>query len=299
MRIANQSIYNAITLRLAKSTEELYKANQVASSGKKINNLSDDPVALVQVLSVRSSISNMDQLNRNITAGRNWLDAGETALESVKELITDAKVLGLQMVNGTMSESERMDAADQVEGILDQVVSLANTTVNGQYIFAGTETDQKPFEIGADASGDPIVVYSGNDDPFTIKIGKDADVQVGHDGETVFGNDASGILRTLIDLKGSLETNDTAGIEQTLTTLDTDYNHVINTVSEIGAKGLRLDTKEKIIGDLKFSYQERKSSLEDADIIEAISNLNAKQTAYEAALASSSKVMRMTLLDYL
>ena len=300
MRIANQSIFNAATLQLSTTLEGLYKANQAVSSGKRINTLSDDPVALVQTLSLRSSLSNMDQLERNISTAKNWLDGGETALDSVKGLITDAKTLAIQMANGTMGDSERKDAAAQVEGMLEQVVSLANTTVNGQYIFAGTKTDTKPFEIQVDAGGNPTgVSYSGNADPFAVNVGKDINEQVGHDGEAIFGDSSSGIFKTLIDLKGYLETNNVNGIEQSMGNLDSDLNQIINTVSGIGAKGAGLDIKEKIMSDLKFSYTERKSSLEDADMIQAISDLNSKQTAYQAALASSAKVTQMSLLNYL
>jgi flagellar hook-associated protein 3 FlgL len=300
MRIANQNIFDAVRQRLSKTNDELYKATQVVSSGKRINTLSDDPVALVQTLSIRSSLSNMEQLGRNIATGRTWLNAGETTLESVKELIVDAKVLGIQMVNGTMGDSERLGAAKQVEGILEHMVSLANTTVNGQYLFSGTATDRKPFQIEFDGEGNPIgVPYSGNADPFTVKIGQEIHVPVGHNGEEVFGNSLSGIFKTLIDLKGHLETNDMDGLQQSIANLDRDHLHMVDTVSLIGAREMRLDIKGKIMGDLAFSYKEKRSNLEDADIIEAISTLRAKETAYEAALASSAKIMKMNLLDYI
>jgi flagellar hook-associated protein 3 FlgL len=295
MRIANQSIYDGITARLITTSDALQKANEIVSSGKRINHLSDDPVGLVQVLGLRSALSNMSQIQRNIGTGRTWLNGGETALESVKELISDAKVLGLQMANGTVSAAEREGAAEQVNGILEQIVSLANTQVNGQYVFSGTKTDVKPFEISYTAEDPTGVDYLGNGNPFTIEIGKDMDVPVGHDGEAVFGD----VFQNLIDLRDALKNNDVDGISRSIPKLDVDFGRVINTVSEIGAREVRLDVKEKIIADLNLSYEERKSELEDADMLEAISELRATETAYEAALSSSAQVMRMSLLDYL
>jgi flagellar hook-associated protein 3 len=418
MRVTTQGTFDAIKNQLTQTAEDLAKANAVVSSGKRISKLSDDPIGVVQVLSLKESLSNMDQLSRNISTAQNWLNVGETALGSVKTTITDMKTLCVQMANGTMDASDRSNAAAQVEGALEQVVSLANTQVNGQYLFAGTNTAIQPFEIQKDANGNPTgVAYSGNDASFNVKIGKNTSVQVGQSGQAVFGdqkltidgtdnkidfqedpgtgfgaeltatipsgsytpdqlagaigaamttasgngvaytvtydadtkeftikngsgsvdtkilwssgtnagtNPASdlgfdtasdttiaagssdtgvstqwGIFKTLIDLKGYLENNDVAGIQQSMTALDADLDQVSSAVSGIGAKGVQLDTKNTILQNMQVSYQTRQSSLEDADMISAVSDVTLKQTAYQAALASSAKVMQVSLLDYL
>jgi len=301
MRVTNQSTYEAIKYHLAQRADDLVKANEIVASGKRINKLSDDPVGLVQVLSLRESLSNIEQMGRNVSTARSWLDGGETALGSVKELVTDMKTLAIQMANGTLGASERAGAAAQVEDALEEIVSLANTQVNGQYVFAGTKTDTKPFEIVRDGSGNPTgVTYSGNNTPFTVKIGKNTTLEAGHDGEAVFGDGSTGgIFKTLIDFKNSLEANNVTGIEQAMDDLDTGLDHMISTTSAIGTKGVRLDVKQKVLEDLKLTYTERRSQLEDADILEALSDVKTRETAYQAALASSAKVMRMSLVDYL
>jgi flagellar hook-associated protein 3 len=416
MRVAFNTLYDSTRYRLGQLTGDLNKANQVVVTGKRINTLSDDPVGLSQVLKIKSNLSNLNQLQRNIDTGRTWLDAGETALDSVKGLISDAKILSLAMSNDTVSASDRADAAGQIDGILDQILELANSRVNGQYIFSGTKTDIKPFEFD-DPENPTEVDYFGNENPFSIKIGKDATVEAGHTGDvflesciavdetnnkidfsedagvteltaTINGgnytadqladeiesamerasaenafpaagvdygvsydpststfsigrtdsgqldllwqsgthagtsagpdiglgesgddtgssvyNGVSGvqwsIFNTLIDLKSYLQSNDWDGIQRTLTRLDTHFNHMVTSVSEIGSKGTRLDMKENIIADLNLSYETNRSKLEDADILEAISDLNAKELAYQAALASSARVMQLSLVDYL
>jgi len=418
MRVANRTVYDTITFNLGNITEQLQKANEVVATGKRINSLSDDPVGLTQCLNIRSSLANLDQLDKNISTARTWLNAGETALDSTNDLISDTKVLCLQMANDSMNATDRAEAAGLVDGYLRQILSLANTQVNGQYIFAGTKTDTKAFAFD-DEANPTKVTYSGNDTPFTIKIGKDAKVAVGRDGEEVFwdqfvtidstnnkidfyedgtndntlvaiiaegnytvseleaeieraleeasdnatvpnsidytvsydsstkkftiegdltltelqllwktganagtsvgpdiGFDASeddttgithssdrevqwGIFNTLIDLKGYLEANDVDGIQRSMTRLDTHFNNFSTTISDTGSKEIRLDIKEKVISDLNLSYMTRKSKLEDADMIEAITELQAKEVAYQAALASSARVMQLSLVDYL
>ncbi len=417
MRVAFNTIYDLTQLRLGQLAGDLNKANQVVVTGKRINTLSDDPAGLTQVLGIKSNLSNLNQLERNIDTGRTWLDAGETALATTKDLISDAKVLCLAMSNDTVNASDRADAAGQIEGILEQVLELANSRVNGKYIFAGTKTDIKPFEFD-DAENPTTVHYLGNGNPFSIKIGKDSTVEVGHVGEDVFfesfiavdetnntidfsedagiteltatirggnytpdqladaienaletasadhaspapgidyevtydpgtstfsigradsgqldllwesgthsgtsvgpdtglggsGDDTGGsvyngvsgvqwsLFDTLIDLKSYLEADDVSGIQRTLTRLDTHFNHMVSSVSEIGSKGTLLDMKENLIADLNLSYETNRSKLEDADIVAAISDLNVKELAYQAALASSARVMQLGLADYL
>ncbi|HDL07205.1 MAG TPA: flagellar hook-associated protein 3 [Desulfobacteraceae bacterium] len=407
MRVPNRTLYNAAQYNLGKVLQEMYDANKMVQTGKRINSLSDDPVGLSKVLGLKSGLSNLDQLERNIITGRSWLNAGETALDSVKDLISDSKILCLSMSNGSMTDSERKDAAAQIDGTLRQILELANTKVNGQSIFAGTKTDIRPFVF--DSKENPAEVsYLGNESGFKVKTGKETDMVVGHNGESVFfdsyvridetnnhldfsvdngltqltatlqsgrytpeelaaeveramekadstetytvsydsdsrsftitssgslqllwnsGNNAAtsiapdmgyenkddtgstsyvsdsrvqwGIFNSLLDLKGYLENNDVEGIERSITKMDTHFEHIVGTVSDIGYKEQSLDIKEKIISDLGLGYQENRSRIEDADIFEAISSLQANETAYQASLASSSRIMRLSLVDYL
>ena len=70
MRVANKTIFDSIKINLDKATEAMAEANMVVSSGKRINRLSDDPVGLVTVLDLRSSLANIEQLQKNISTVR-------------------------------------------------------------------------------------------------------------------------------------------------------------------------------------------------------------------------------------
>ena len=85
MRVTNSSIYESIKYNLGNISEELNKANEIASSGKRINTLSDDPVGLTQSLSIQSNLANIEQMQRNIDYGQSWLNAGESALTNVDD----------------------------------------------------------------------------------------------------------------------------------------------------------------------------------------------------------------------
>lgn len=287
MRVANKSIYEAIKFNLANITSQLNKANSMVATGKRITNLSDDPVGLTQALNIKSSLANMEQLGRNINLGKSWLATSESALSQVRNLISNTKALTVQMASGTTSASQRANAAQTVQNTLEEIVSLANRDVNGRYIFSGSKTDTTPFS--------PDGTYNGDDNPFKVKIGRDAVVEVGHDGAEVFGT----IFTTLSDLKTALEGNNVGGIQDAMGKLDNHFDQVSTEISDIGSKVIRMEIKENIYKDLSITNTSRLGEIEDVDMAEAIVELRSIEVAYQAALSSSSLVMRLSLVDYL
>lgn len=298
MRVANKTIYDTIIRNLNKTSSDLADANEVVSSTKRINNLSDDPVGLISVLDLRSSISNLNQMDRNISMGETWLNASESSLTQVNDIITAAKSLTVSMSSANIGSSERASNAELVQGYLEEIINLANTSSSGRYIFGGTNTDAIPFSLDATGS---TVTYNGSGTAFSINIGKDTVISVGEDGKNIFGAtwDDSNIFKTFIDLKTSLENNDIAGIQDAMTTLDGHLKSINGNIAEIGGKCTRLDVKKEMIADLELTNTERMSNIEDADIAEAVITLKSKELAYQAALSSSSNIMDISLVDFL
>ena len=291
MRVTNRSIFESIKYNLGTISDELNKANEVASTGKRINKLSDDPVGLTQSLSIQSSLANIEQMRRNIDYGQSWLNSSESALTSVSNILSDTKALCVQMASGTVGADQRAAAAENVQNNLDEIVSLANTNVNGSYIFAGSKTDTVPFD--QDETGN--VTYKGDNTAFSIKISNNASIEIGSDGQAVFGT----LFTTLSDLKTALQNNDVTGIQDAMGKLDDSMNDISAKISDIGSKTDRMDIKKNIFQDLNLTDTTRLSTIEDADMAQAIMDVSAAQLTYQAALASSSKVMSLSLVDYL
>jgi len=265
----------------------LKQASQVVSSGKRINALSDDPVGLTQSLGIKSALANVEQVERNIDLGESWLVGAEGALRHSQNLLIDAKVLCIEMASASKSTADRQSAVAGVQNIRDEIVSQANTQISGRYIFAGTDTDTKPFELDG--------TYNGNDIPFAIKAGNDRAMEIGSDGETVFAD----MFTTLDDLMTALQSDDIAGINTAMDSLDLHAEDVSTHVSHVGSKMNRMDIKKNILESLTISNTARLSQIEDADIVEAAMNLTSVEMAYQASLASSASIMNLSLVDFL
>jgi len=288
MRVTDTSVFDVAKFQLGNITEELNNANLIVTTGKRINKLSDDPVGVTQGLNIKAALANIEQLERNISLGNLWLAASESALSQTQDIVLDMKVLSIQMATATVDSTQRASAAQVVQNMLEEIASLANTDVSGRYIFGGTKTDTAPFSQDG-------TTYSGNNDAFTIKSGKNATIEVGSDGSAAFGT----LFTTLSAFQTALETNDVSGIQTAMTALDTNFDALSEKISYMGAQMRRIEVKETILENLNLSNTERLSEVEDADITEAIMDLKSVEFAYEATLASSARVMSLSLLDYL
>jgi flagellar hook-associated protein 3 FlgL len=292
MKIATKTLYENIINNLSRVSMDMSKANEVVSTGKKINTTSDDPLGYLSLLDIRSSMANIDQVGRNITAGKLWAHVSETSLNGAYEFLYQAKAL---LVNVNNADIEPDQAADTIDKYINQILSLANSRVNGSYIFAGTKTDTKPFSF--DEANPDQVNYNGNDTPFSIKVGIDTSVTVGANGEEIFRE----IFETLIDAKLGIDggTYDTEDIEDAIDDIEDQLDTLTAAVSDITFAMTQFDVKEKILEDLHLAYEDEKTLIQDADINEAVVNLKMKQLVYETAMSSSASVMALSIVDYI
>jgi flagellar hook-associated protein 3 FlgL len=286
MRVASKTIYDVVQKNLSNITEDMFKTNKMVATGKRINDLSDDPVGLMQVLNIKSSLKNIEQLGRNINMGTAWLDAADSALSHVQDLVSESRTLAVRMASATSNSDQRSAAANNVQNILEEVVSLGNTQVSGKYIFSGSRTGTTAFDNDG--------TYNGNSSAFLVKVGRSSTVAVGTDGQEVFGT----VFSSLQDLKTGLENNNVDLIANAMDKLSDDFSQLSSQQSEIGSKTLRMEIKEKIFLDLQLTSTERLSAIEDADMAEAITHLQSQELIYKAALTSSAKIMNLSLVDF-
>ncbi len=148
MRTTMNTIYTKIQTNLGKITKDMGKINEQISSGQQMNTLSDSPVNLVNALRFRSSVVELDQYTENIQNGNTIINAAESALSQMKELALRAKTLSIQATDPGNSAANRESIAIEVQNLFEQAVYLANTQINGKYIFGGSRTtgytDQEP-----------------------------------------------------------------------------------------------------------------------------------------------------------
>jgi flagellar hook-associated protein 3 FlgL len=251
---------------------------------------------MVDVMQVKTAAAQLEQYSRNMESARPWLSMEESALSQAIDLIGQARELTIQMANSTQNAETRAMAATEVDGLINQAISLANSQVGGRYIFAGYSTSTAPF-TRVTVGGIDTAQYNGDTNTFQTLIGKGETLAVAKDGETVWMN--SGLFDALGNLKAALENNDVTGIGQQLTSLVTAEDYLNIQLADVGARSQRVENKQTVVDALNFKFQERIANLEDADLAALLIDLNTREMSYQAALSTAARIHEMTLLDYM
>ena len=296
MRVSTQALYRGIEQRLLALADQLNRSEEKVATGRNMNRPSDNPVGLVNALGLRNSLSRIEQYQRNMDMGKIWLDLSGTAIEQAGKVAQQAQAIALNLQDGTQSAEMRSTLANEVGLLLDQAVSLGNTQLAGKYIFAGYNTNTQPF-TKTQAGGSDAVQYNGDGNDFQIQVGPQESLEIGKNGQGLFMD--SNFFDSLIRLKEAIEINDPAAIQQEATRLQGVEDFFNAQVSDIGIRQSRILEKQDILKGLKLNFQNQIDDLENADMTQAILEVQERQNAYEVALAASSKIMEVSLLDYL
>jgi flagellar hook-associated protein 3 FlgL len=299
MRITQQMITNQVNSNLSKNIEKLTKTQSLISSGKRITQISDDPVGMAKVLDYRKTLDTIDQYSRNISQARSGLEAGEATLSDIGELMNRAKELALSQATGTASAESRQDVVAEVRQIRDQLIQLANSKQGDRYMFGGRKTDEPPYN-----PDDPdTAVFKGDDAAVNVMLGDGVVMDMAVSGKQVFESSTDPVsvdpVVVLTRLINGLDANDQTAISDQLDPLDQALTQVTNERADVGARLNRLDSTESHWADFKINIQKMLSDTEDLDITQAAMELTAQQTAYQASLSTTAKIIQPSLLDYL
>lgn len=285
MRVSSQMMSDRVKNNLFRQAEQLFKIEERIVSGKRINRASDDPIGIGEVLNYRKTLSSLDQYQDNISKAKLHIDTTEQILDTVTQLLSDAKDIA-----SDPNVEMRDTFAEQVTTIREQVLQMANSQINGSYIFAGNLTDTPPF--------DNTGAYVGDTGDKSFLVGDGIEIGLEADGSRVFQG-SSDIFTVLSDLEAALTAGDATAIDNQLTPI-ADAIEQINTVRvENSGRYKRLEATDTHYESFKFNVEDLLSRTEDADMAESILDLQAQQTAYEATMATSAKMITPSLIDFL
>ncbi|WP_291321904.1 flagellar hook-associated protein FlgL [Desulfonatronospira sp.] len=146
MRVSHNMMYHSFLQNMNRSTTELMELHNQASSQKKVNKPSDDPVGMFRILGYRDSIAALDKYQSNVDTAKGWLNLADETLIQANNLLIRAKELAEQGATGTLSPEQREIVAGEVQQVFNQMINLANTRYEGKSIFGGHKTDDTAFE---------------------------------------------------------------------------------------------------------------------------------------------------------
>jgi flagellar hook-associated protein 3 FlgL len=260
------------------------------SSGVSITALSQNPVGSGQNVLMLNQIQQDDSFTQSSSLVTGQLQVADSALGSVVTNLTSAISLATSANNGTMNSSDVKSIANQISGILNEVESLANTSYQGQYIFAGGQTGTAPFATSAAASP-AVTTYNGDADVNYLESPNGQKIQLNVPGNQIFlgsgANSVFGALNSLVADYASGTVNTTQAVNDT-EALSTALNYVSQQRVTIDNSITQVSAASEAVTNVQTQLTGAQTNLMQADIpaiSTQLSQAETQQTALEDVIA--------------
>ena len=264
------------------------------STGKRVNQPSDDPAAAAIYSGNVAVESRIDQYLQSVASVRAVNQTADAALGSIVTNLNQAISLGTEGANGTMSQQDLDAIVQVVQGVLNGVVQLANTSFHGTFIFAGTATTTTPFTVTPTG-----VSYSGNEGVNSVAIADGRTLVTNVPGDQLFQQAGSSVMDSLQQLITALKSGDHAAIGTATTAVSTSLTYLSAQRAFYGNNLNQLNGDEQVLQQRNLTLKTQDNGLVGVDLAKAATDLAQAQTTHQAALAAAAKVLQPTLLDYL
>ena len=322
MKISTNLMFERATTQMTSAQTNLAKSQAQLAQGKQIINPSDAPDQASTVQRLKSILSRQDSYQAALNSVQNRLQGEDSTLQSVSDLLIRAKEVAVQANNDTLSNSNRKALSVELQGLRDQMLSLANSKdASGNYLFAGSRSTLPPF--ASSAGGSPQ--YVGDQTRMRVMVGENRSMQINRSGTDVFtpinrtssNGTSSGVgffnaLDELIQaVNNSVEPNPSGlpAVNQPMTQhekmqrglgdLDQMLAGLTSAQASVGSGLKGIDQQQSVIEDTVLNIKSTLSSVEDLDYTSAITKMNQQMMALEAAQSSFVKISQLSLFNFI
>jgi flagellar hook-associated protein 3 FlgL len=314
MRVTGNSFTNTLLNQLNLLNARQYRLQNQAATGQRIQAPEDDPAGMAQALNLQTETSRISQYEKTIATLQDRASASYNVLQQLKTISDRISEICVQANDGTKSAEDLQNYAREVTQLTLQAAQLMNTKQGDEYLFGGTSTGhpvgtasegQPPYQVTTDPNGNvSTVTYYGNSSVAEKEIAEGATVAVDVPGLNNSGSGPRGVITDsrfkadffnhLISLQNHLQAGDAnavATVDQA--SLLYDENNIVYSVATNGAMQSRLDAEASIMGNRKAALQTSLANVAGADLTQTLVQLSQTQSAYQAALQTSSNILQL------
>jgi len=283
MRV-NPLYMNDLVGSLDATTSSEQKLTEELSSGSRVNQLSDDPVAAGENVLLSAQIASDDTFSQSASSTESLLQVGDSALSTVVSQLTTAVSLATGANTGTMNASDMQVVSNQLVGIRDEVLSLANTTYLGRYVFSGSLGNTAPYTLDRTAAP-AVATYQGDTGVSYLQTPSGQKIAMNIPGSQIFSASGSDVLGTLNALIADYSSG-TAG-----PTADADAQALSTALGHVSQQRILLDNSlSRLTAAQSYTQSEStqltaaQTNLLQADVGEVATHLSIAETQ-QAALS--------------
>ena len=180
------NIYNNVSFALNLHTKAMAVLQEQASTGSRINRVSDDPTSAYRVLGLNTNDKSLENYINNLSEIISILELSTTVVEDIMSSFTETLVLTTQITSGLYNDAARQRTAAGINDILEQTISLANTKHMDQYLFGGTDTGAAPYTVERTNGKITKVTYEGSFENRDIEVAPGVESSAFYIGDNIF-----------------------------------------------------------------------------------------------------------------
>lgn len=320
MRVSDQTVYRNTLSWVQNDREDLVRAQEQLSTGKQINRPSDDPVGYARVLGDREVMSFYQQAASQIERAISVQTSMDQALAQVQQLILKARDIATQELQGTEDPMRTQVNLRALNEIMQGLLDAANTSIAGNYVFAGFKNQAPPFRSTIQPvrakQGYPqyegSVEYSGDENPLELEVLPGIYAGISFPGDAVFGGTESqrgvNLFALMQDLMNAIAFPDRRviggpgvsnkeRIKNATLYLNTAYNQVATFRAQIGVRGQSLQNAKAWLDELNLNTNNLRALTENGDVeVQSPLKLDQSRRALEATFASLNTVLQPSVI---
>lgn len=306
MKISTHLMFDKATQQMSTSQTNLAKSQAQLAQGKQVINPSDAPDQAATIQRLKSIMARQTSYQSTLNSVQTRLQEEDSTLQSVNDLLIRAKEVSVQAANDTLSPNNRKALGVELQGLRDQILSLANSKdSSGNYIFAGSRVKTPPFVSQAGSSPQ----YVGDQTRMSVKVGENRSMLINRSGTDVFApvsrqqEDGTvqgvGFFNSLDDLIKGVNTADPKMIQGGVGEMDKLLEGVTFAQANIGSGLKGVEQQNSVIDDTVLNLTTTLSSFEDLDYTSAITKMNQQMMSLEAAQSSFAKISQLNLFNFI
>lgn len=283
------------------------------SSGEALQNGSDDSQKYNKILSINNNVNTYTSILERIQLSESYNTNSDTSVASMKTSMESIIGLLNEAVTDTTTSDGKSAIADEIESQMNTIFSLANTKIDGQYLFSGKSTTVQPFVKDATTGK---ITYVATDDNKTVNVENNNYATQGLNGkELLYYTDSTtstqvSVFDDLSEIVNALRLQDSSGntitqdaadtiLSNALDKLDAGYDAMNVAHSKLGTRTATIENYETIVQTKLTNFNILQEEYGSADLTTLAIESQSLENTYTALYSTINKVNSLSLVQYL
>jgi len=267
------------------------------STGMRVTQPSDDPSAMAAAITEKGSMASYTQYTQAGDSAESRLTVADTILSDIIDKLSAARTTILSVQGSNTTPAQAQTGAQELGSLRDAVLEDLNTKFNGTYMFGGAAGTVRPYVKNVAGAVQP---YAGSTRQVSVEVDRGRSVTIAFDGSALAqGGDPADLFAAFQDAIDAALTGDADRLGVASGDLQRAFDRATQAQSSVGTDLRAITDHQGQLANASRASKARVSSLEEANMAEAITGLQQAETAYQASLGAAARTARLSLFDYL